>query len=46
MTERVLLIAPHPDDEILGCGGSIAKLAAAGHEVRIAYLTSGEVGQP
>lgn len=41
---RVLVFAPHPDDEVLGCGGSIAKLAAAGARVHIAYLTSGEQG--
>lgn len=44
MSERVLVIAPHPDDEVLGCGGTIAKLAAGGHDIRIAYLTSGESG--
>jgi N-acetylglucosamine malate deacetylase 1 len=35
MGERVLVIAPHPDDEILGVGGTIAKRAAAGDEVTI-----------
>lgn len=44
MAERVLFIAPHPDDEVLGCGGTIAKFAAAAHEVHIAYLSSGEQG--
>lgn len=33
--ERVLVIAPHPDDEILGAGGTIAKHAAAGDEVTV-----------
>jgi LmbE family N-acetylglucosaminyl deacetylase len=41
---RVLVFAPHPDDEVLGCGGSIAKLTAAGAHVHVAYLTSGEQG--
>ncbi|MEH1129601.1 PIG-L deacetylase family protein [Micromonospora sp. CPCC 206061] len=41
---RVLIVAPHPDDEVLGCGGSIAMHAEAGHEVAIAFLTSGEHG--
>lgn len=41
---RVLVIAPHPDDEVLGCGGSIAKHRAAGRPVHLLYLTSGEHG--
>ncbi|MEV4416200.1 PIG-L deacetylase family protein [Catellatospora sp. NPDC049609] len=41
---RILVIAPHPDDEVLGCGGSIANHVDAGREVAIAYLTSGEQG--
>jgi LmbE family N-acetylglucosaminyl deacetylase len=41
---RVLVFAPHPDDEVLGCGGSIAKLTAGGARVHVAYLTSGEQG--
>ena len=38
---RTLVIAPHPDDEILGAGGTIARLAKAGHEVVVAVVTSG-----
>lgn len=37
--KRVLVVAPHPDDETLGCGGTIAKLARAGHEVYWAIVT-------
>jgi N-acetylglucosamine malate deacetylase 1 len=44
MERQVLVIAPHPDDEVLGCGGSIAKLTAAGARVHVCYLTSGEHG--
>ncbi len=32
-SERVLLVAPHPDDEILGAGGTAARLSACGAEV-------------
>lgn len=38
---KVLVIAPHPDDEILGCGGSIAKHVDAGDKVYVAIVTKG-----
>lgn len=38
---RVLVIAPHPDDEVLGCGGTMARLADDGHEVHVAVVTKG-----
>lgn len=37
----VLVVAAHPDDEILGCGGTMTRLAREGHEVRIAILAEG-----
>jgi len=37
----VLVVAAHPDDEVLGCGGTIARLAREGHEVHIAILGEG-----
>lgn len=37
----VLVVAPHPDDEVLGCGGTIARLAAAGRDVQVAIVTRG-----
>jgi LmbE family N-acetylglucosaminyl deacetylase len=37
----VLVVAAHPDDEILGCGGTMTRLASEGHEVRIAILAEG-----
>lgn len=37
----VLVIAAHPDDEVLGCGGTIARLAAEGRDVTIAILGEG-----
>ncbi|MGH8542187.1 MAG: PIG-L deacetylase family protein [Gammaproteobacteria bacterium] len=39
--QRVLVIAPHPDDEVLGCGGTMARLADAGAEVFVAVVTRG-----
>jgi N-acetylglucosamine malate deacetylase 1 len=38
---RTLVIAPHPDDEILGAGATMALLAAAGMEVYVAVVTTG-----
>src|SRR5579864_7602617 len=38
---RILIVAAHPDDEILGCGGTVARLAAEGHDVRFAILGEG-----
>ena len=38
---RTLVIAPHPDDEVLGAGGTIARLAAAGADVYVAVVTEG-----
>lgn len=37
----VLVVAAHPDDEVLGCGGTIAGLAAQGHEVHVHILAEG-----
>jgi LmbE family N-acetylglucosaminyl deacetylase len=36
MTDRILVVAPHPDDETLGCGGTLLRLAQGG--ARIAWL--------
>lgn len=38
---RVLTVAAHPDDETLGAGGTMARLAAQGHEVWVCILTDG-----
>ncbi len=41
MTQSVLILAAHPDDEVLGCGGTIAKLADDGAIVHVAFLADG-----
>lgn len=38
---NVLVIAPHPDDEVLGCGGTIAKHASQGDSVYVVIVTKG-----
>lgn len=46
MDVDVVVMAPHPDDEVLGCGGSIVNHRAAGRSVGVVYLTSGEYASP
>lgn len=41
MNERVLIFAAHPDDEILGCGGTIAYHRSKGDAVGVCYLSEG-----
>lgn len=38
---RALVVAPHPDDEVLGCGGTLVLLAAAGCDVRVVVASDG-----
>ena len=45
MTETVLVIAAHPDDEVLGCGGTIARHASEGDIVHILIMTTGEASR-
>lgn len=39
-----IVIAPHPDDESIGCGGSIIKHVRKGSRVKVIFLTSGDKG--
>jgi N-acetylglucosamine malate deacetylase 1 len=41
---NVLVIAPHPDDETIGCGGTLCLHRERGDRILVAYLTSGELG--
>lgn len=44
--KKILVIAAHPDDEVLGCGGTIAKHKRSGDEVYLLILTDGESSRP
>lgn len=40
----LLVLAPHPDDEVFGCGGLVALAVSQGHAVRVLVLTDGALG--
>ena len=44
--EKILVVAPHSDDEVLGCGGYIKKLVNAGKEVFVLIMTNAHIGDP
>jgi len=46
MTKKILILAPHADDEILGCGGVISKYSREGYAVNVLILTNANVGAP
>ncbi|ACB76245.1 PIG-L deacetylase family protein [Opitutus terrae] len=41
---RIVAVGAHPDDPESGCGGTLKKFSAAGHNVTVLYLTRGEAG--
>ena len=44
--KNVLVIAAHPDDEVLGCGGTIARLVREGKKVHVLILANGLTSRP
>jgi LmbE family N-acetylglucosaminyl deacetylase len=42
--ERVVVLAPHMDDEVIGCGGTLARHLACGADITIVFLTDGRRG--
>ncbi len=41
--KRVIVFSPHPDDDVISMGGTLQRLAAQGHDVHVAYQTSGSI---
>ena len=46
MKKKVLILSPHADDEILGCGGFISKYSNKGHTINVVILTNANKGAP
>ena len=44
--QRVLIVAPHPDDETLGCGGAISLLCRQGYDVNVLIVSDGTGSHP
>ena len=42
--KRVLIFSPHPADDVISMGGTLMRLVEHGHEVHVAYQTSGDIG--
>ncbi|OGX90371.1 glucosamine-6-phosphate deaminase [Hymenobacter coccineus] len=41
--KRVLIFSPHPDDDVISMGGTLLRLVDQGHDVHVAYQTSGNI---
>ena len=46
LDQPVVILAAHPDDEVLGVGGLLSRLAAAGADIRLVWATDGEASHP
>lgn len=44
--QRICVFAPHPDDEVLGCGGLLQQLAANGNPIVLVHVTNGTQSHP
>lgn len=45
MSEKILVVAAHPDDEIIGCGGTMARHIGEGDRVRVIIVSEGETSR-
>jgi glucosamine-6-phosphate deaminase len=41
--KTILVFSPHPDDDVISMGGTLSRLVEQGHDVHIAYMTSGNI---
>ena len=41
--KRILILSPHPDDDVISMGGTFDRLVSQGHEVHVVYQTSGNI---
>ena len=46
MKKKILVLSPHADDEVLGCGGSISKYSKKGYDINVLILTNAYKGAP
>lgn len=46
LNKNILVVAPHADDEVLGCGGSIIKWKKQGHKIFVLIMTNANKGDP
>ena len=46
MFKNILVVAPHADDEILGCGATIYKMMQEGHNVYVLIMTNASKSDP
>ena len=46
MKNKILILAPHADDEILGCGGFISKYSKQNCHITVLILTNANIGAP
>ena len=44
--KKVLVFSPHPDDDVMAMGGTLMRLVEQGHQVHVAYQTSGNIAVP
>lgn len=41
--QRIICFSPHPDDDVISMGGTLIRLVEDGHQVHVAYMTSGNI---